>query len=94
MQKKMTSLRTSFALASALFASTTAFAQAIEVSNEAQLGVNARRMWPCLLVTCFFDIKGLKIITWIVHIYVARLTERCIIILFNNKTYFYYNNKT
>ena len=65
-------------------------------------GVNARRMWPCLLVTCFFDIKGLnffdikglKIVTWIVHIYVARLTERCIIILFNNKTYFYYNNKT
>lgn len=33
----MTSLRTSFALASALFASTTAFAQAIQVSNEAQL---------------------------------------------------------
>ena len=57
-------------------------------------GVNARRMWPCLLVTYFFDIKGLKIVTWIVHIYVARLTERCIIILFNNKTYFYYNNKT
>lgn len=51
-------------------------------------------MWPCLLVTCFFDIKGLKILTWIVHSYVARLTERCIIILFNNKTYFYYNNKT
>ena len=57
-------------------------------------GVNARRMCPCLLVTYFFDIKGLKIVTWIVHIYVARLTERCIIILFNNKTYFYYNNKT
>ena len=37
MQKKMTLLRTSFALASALFASTTAFAQAIEVSNEAEL---------------------------------------------------------
>ena len=37
MQKKMTSLRTSFALASALFASTAAFAQAIPVSNEAEL---------------------------------------------------------
>lgn len=37
MQKKMTSLRTSFALASALFASTAAFAQVIPVSNEAEL---------------------------------------------------------
>ena len=37
MQKKMTLLRTSFALASALFASTAAFAQAIPVSNEAEL---------------------------------------------------------
>ena len=37
MQKKMTLLRTSFALASALFASTAAFAQAIQVSNEAEL---------------------------------------------------------
>ena len=37
MQKKMTSLRTSFALASALFASTAAFAQAVQVSNEAEL---------------------------------------------------------
>lgn len=37
MQKKMTSLRTSFALASALFASTAAFAQTIQVSNEAEL---------------------------------------------------------
>lgn len=37
MQKKMTLLRTSFALASALFASTTAFAQAVQVSNEAEL---------------------------------------------------------
>ena len=37
MQKKMTSLKTSFALASALFASTAAFAQAIPVSNEAEL---------------------------------------------------------
>lgn len=37
MQKKMTLLRTSFALASALFASTAAFAQAVQVSNEAEL---------------------------------------------------------
>lgn len=37
MQKKMTSLRTSFALASALFASTAAFAQTVSVSNEAEL---------------------------------------------------------
>ena len=37
MQKKMTLLRTSFALASALFASTAAFAQTIPVSNEAEL---------------------------------------------------------
>lgn len=37
MQKKMTLLKTSFALASALFASTAAFAQAIPVSNEAEL---------------------------------------------------------
>ena|GEM_PF-3249682 len=57
-------------------------------------GIYARRMWPCLPVTYFFDIKGLKIVTWIVNIYVARLAERCTIILFNNKTYLYYNNKT
>ena len=37
MQKKMTLLRTSFALASALFASTAAFAQTVSVSNEAEL---------------------------------------------------------
>ena len=37
MQKKMTLLRTSFALASALFASTAAFAEVIPVSNEAEL---------------------------------------------------------
>ena len=42
----------------------------------------------------FFDIKGLKIVKWVVDIYVARLAERCTIILFNNKTYLYYNNKT
>ena len=28
------------------------------------------------------------------YIDVARLAERCTIILFNNKTYLYYNNKT
>ena len=38
----------------------------------------------------FFDIKGLKIVKWVVDIYVARLAERCTIILFNNKTYLYY----
>lgn len=37
-------------------------------------------MWPCLLITSFFDIKGVKILTWVVNIYVARLAEQCTII--------------